>query len=181
MMKQLSTSLVLSLLASARVGFAQATTVSTTPKELVAAYENLADTILAAKKTERELVRSILASTYNHAEAVFARAKSKIQAGQDARSEVEGLAALVGQLGNEGDAAVAGVRKRLVEGGHHHNAAGEQRGIYDEGFVIVTRAAKKVFLDAASDIGKLAGSPNASALESQWQKVKPQFAALEKP
>lgn len=73
---------------------------------------------------------------------------------------------------------MAGIRKRLLEGGHHHNAAGEQQGTYDEGFVIVTRAAKKVFLDSAAGIGKLGTSPDAGALDAQWQKVKTQYEEL---
>ena len=95
-----------------------------------------------------------------------------------ALAEIEKLASLVSQLGNEGDGSVAGVRKRLLEGGHHHNAQGEQQGIYDEGFVVVTRAAKKVFLDAAGRIGKLAAAPDAAALETEWQKVSRQFSEL---
>ncbi len=149
-----------------------------TPTELVATYDSLADTILASMKTEWNLVHSILAMTYNHAEVTLARARAQVQAGQDARVELEKVAALVAQLGNEGDAAVAGIRKRLIEGGHHHNATGEQQGLYDEGFVIVTRSAKKVFLGAASEIGKLAMSPDVNALDAQWQRVEIEFAAL---
>lgn len=149
-----------------------------TPKELVAAYDSLADTILGAKQTERHMILSILAATYSQAETTLEKAKAKIQAGEDARSEIETLAALVAQLGNEGDAAVAGIRKRLIEGGHHHNAAGEQQGIYDEGFVIVPRAAKKVFLDAAREIGKLATAPDAGTLGAHWQKVVTQYREL---
>jgi len=151
-----------------------------TPEELVASYSSLADVILGAKKAERHLILSILATTYRQAEAALAQAKTSIQTGKDARSEIETLAALVAQLGNEGDAAVAGIRKRLLEGGHHHNAAGEQQGIYDEGFVIVTRAAKKVFLDSAAEIGKLGTSPDAGVLNTQWQKVQAQYEELVK-
>ena len=64
-------------------------------------------------------------------------ASAKLGQGADATAEIERLAALVAQIGNEGDAAVAAIRKRLVEGGHHHHASGEQQGIYDPGFVIV--------------------------------------------
>jgi hypothetical protein len=149
-----------------------------TPEELVASYNSLADVILGAKKTERHLVLSILAVTYSQAEAALDRAKRNIQAGKDARSDIEGLAALVAQLGNEGDAAVAGIRKRLLEGGHHHNAAGEQQGIYEEGFVVVTRAAKKGFLARAAEIGKLAAAPDAGALSTQWKKVQAQYEKL---
>ena len=39
-----------------------------TPSQLVAAYDSLADVILGAKQTEWNLVHSILAMTYGHAE-----------------------------------------------------------------------------------------------------------------
>lgn len=151
-----------------------------TPAQLVEAYNTLADTILAANKTEWNLVHAILATTYGHAEAAMAEAKAAIESGKNAGPAVEKVAELVAQLGNEGDSSVAAVRKRLVEGGHHHNAVGEQQGIYDEGFVIVTKKSKKVFLDAGKAIGMMAGSPNVSALEKEWQKVAGEFKALSK-
>jgi hypothetical protein len=151
-----------------------------TPEQLVATYRSLADTILGAKKTEWNLVSSILATTYHHAEATVAQARSEIQAKKNAKPDLEKLAALVSQLGNEGDAAVGAVRKKLVEGGHHHHAAEEQQGIYDEGFVIVTKAAKKVFLDAAGQIGKSAQAPSVTALNAEWLKVQQQYTALMK-
>lgn len=144
-----------------------------TPKALVDTYGSLADTILGAKQTEWNLVHSILATTYMHAEGMFAKAKAKNAAGKDAGAEIEALAALVAQLGNEGDAAVAAVRKRLLEGGHHHNAAGEEKGAYDEGFVIVTRTARKTFLDAAKNIGRSA--KDFAAVEAEWNKVRTEF------
>jgi hypothetical protein len=143
-----------------------------TPAALVQTYESLADAILAAKQTEWNLVHSILMTTYRHADGVMRAAESKLGAGQSAREEIETLAALVTQLGNEGDGAVAAVRKRLIEGGHHHNASGEAKGIYDEGFVIVTREAKKFFLDAGKTIGRMSGTSSASDLRAEWTKVE---------
>jgi len=157
---------------------AAAADTAATPEQIVATYGSLADTILAAKKTEWNLVHSILATTYGHAEAAMADARGKMKAGKDAKPALEKVAALISQMASEGDAAVAGVRKRLLEGGHHHNAAGEQQGIYDEGFVIVTRAAKKVFLDAAGKIGRLGQAPDLAALEAEWQKAAKQYAEL---
>ena len=151
-----------------------------TPEQLVATYRSLADTILGARKTEWNLVSSILAATYRHAEVTLAQARGQIQAKKDAKADLEKLATLISQLGNEGDASVAAVRKKLVEGGHHHHAAEEQQGIYEEGFVIVTRAAKKVFLDAAGQIGKSAQAPSLATLNAEWQKVQTQYAALMK-
>jgi hypothetical protein len=149
-----------------------------TPAPLVDAYDSLADTILGAKKTEWNLVHSILAGTYRHAEMLAMKAQATMKSGKSATADVELLAALVAQLGNEGDASVAAVRKRLLEGGHHHNAKGEEQGIYDEGFVIVTRKAKKALLDAASAIGKLASSTDAAALQAEWAKVEREFGSL---
>jgi len=146
-----------------------------TPPEMVATYQTLADTILGAKKTEHNLVKSILTEAYHNAQLALASAKDAIKTNQNARPSIETLAALVSQIANEGDAAVAAVRNRLLEGGHHHNAKGEQQGVYDEGFVIVTRAAKKSFLDSAMRIGKMAASPNAQALEAEWETVAKQF------
>lgn len=151
-----------------------------TPPELVATYSNLADTILASKATEASLVRSIVSMTYRHAEGMYGRAVAKLKTGTDAKAEVETLAALVAQLGNEGDSAVAGIRKRLLEGGHHHNSAGEEQGIYDDGFVLVTRKARKELLSAAGEIGRMASKQNAEALAGAWERVGTICAALMK-
>jgi hypothetical protein len=151
-----------------------------TPEELVSTYNSLADGILALNKSEKNIVNAILATAYRHAEGEVNKALAKVKAGQPAKEEIEAAAALVSQLGNEGDAAVAGIRKRLVEGGHHHNAAGEQQGIFDEGFVVVTRNAKKDFLAAAGDLGKMAGAPTADGLAATWGKVASRYAELRK-
>ena len=149
-----------------------------TPREMVAAYEALADTILGANKAEVKLVHAILAATYGHAQSNLASARQALKSGDAAaaRAAVENLATAVGQIGTEGDNAVAGVRKRLLEGGHHHNAAGEAQGIYDEGYVVVTRVAKQAFLDSSKALAMLARDPKAEALEAEWTKVEAAWA-----
>jgi len=159
---------------------AQGSSDAATPKEMVATYNALADGLLALKATEKNLVRSILAAARAHGEVQLTRAQRAISANDAAasRAAIEGLAAAVAQIGTEGDSSVAAVRKRLVEGGQHHNAAGEAQGIYDEGYVIVTRAARQTLLDSSRSIAKLAASPNASALEGEWKKVEQVMGAL---
>lgn len=154
-----------------------------TPPEMVATYNALADAILAVKRTEADLVRSILAATYAHAQVQFDRAQRAITAGdaKATQATVENLAADVGQLATEGDNSVSVVRKRLLEGGHHHNAAGETQGLYDEGFVVVTRAAKQKLLAASRAIGQMAQAPKADALGAEWQKVQAVYKDLMKP
>lgn len=153
-----------------------------TPPRMVATYESLADAILATKKTEENLVRSILGVAYAHAQVELDRARRAIKAGDAKASQaaLENLAAAVGQLGTEGDGAVGAVRKRLLEGGHHHHADGEAKGIYDEGYVVVTRVAKQAFLDASKAIGQMARAPRADALEAEWKKVEATWTSLMK-
>lgn len=154
-----------------------------TPPEMVATYDALADAILAVKRTEDNLVRSILAAAHAHAQVQFDRAQRAISAGDTkaAQGAIESLAADVGQLATEGDNSVGVVRKRLLEGGHHHNAAGEAQGLYDEGFVVVTRAAKTKLLEASRAIGQSAQAPKAEALTADWQKVQAIYKDLMKP
>jgi len=153
-----------------------------TPSAMVASYKTLADVILGAKKTEANLVRSILTSAHDRAYQELMRARTALK-GNDAKGAqeaIENMAAAVGQIGSEGDASVGAVRKRLLEGGHHHNSEGEAKGLYDEGFVVVTKAAKAQFLDAAKALGMLAKAPKADALEAEWVKVEAAWSALMK-
>ena len=145
-----------------------------TPPEIVAAYDALADTILGANKAEDKLVRAMLAASYGHAHAELTRARQALKAGDAAvaRAAVENVATAVGQIATEGDNAMAGVRKRLLEGGHHHNAAGESQGIYDEGYVVVTKAAKQAFLESSKSLAMLAREPKVEALDAEWKKVE---------
>lgn len=153
-----------------------------TPVEMVATYNTLADAILAVKKTEANLVRSILGAAHAHARIQLDRSRQAIKTGdaKGSQSALENLAAAVAQLGTEGDSAVGAVRKRLLEGGHHHNAEGEAKGIYDEGYVVVTRTAKQAFLDASRAIAALARAPKADALEAEWKKVETTWSGLMK-
>jgi hypothetical protein len=159
---------------------ATAQTPAGTPAEMVATYNALADGILALKKTEDRLVRSILAATLAHGQGTLARAQRAI-ATNDAKAAsaaVEALAADAAQLATEGDNAVGAVRKRLLEGGHHHNAAGEAQGIYDEGYVVVTKKAKTALLESSRAIAGMAAAPKADALAAEWKKVEAVVAGL---
>ena len=131
-----------------------------------------------AEKVEVKLVHAILAASYGHAQGELARARQALKANDlaTARSAVENVAAAVGQIGTEGDNAVAGVRKRLLQGGHHANAEGERQGIYDDGYVVVTKAAKQAFLDSSKALAMLAREPKADALDAEWKKVEAAWA-----
>ncbi len=170
-------------LLAASTGMAQESRVTTspaTPAELIATYDSLATAILAVKNTEQNLVHSILSTSYAHANAAVARAQQALQSGDvaAARKALEELAAHVAQIGTEGDNAVAGIRKRLVEGGHHHNASGESQGVFDPGFVVVTKDAKRQLLECSRQIAQLAGSPTPQAVTENWLKVQKVWSEL---
>ncbi len=130
-----------------------------TSKPLADAYGTLADTILGAKHTETHLVKAILAGHRKAAEAAF-------QAGSH-----EEAAAHMALFANEGDNAVGGVRKRLLEGGHHHNAEGEAKGIYEPGFVVVTVKAKQAALAASRAMLEAKDEAGRKAALEAFEKV----------
>jgi hypothetical protein len=109
-----------------------------TPASIVTAYDALADTILDLRATEHSFVRALL-DGHRHAAMV------RYQQGN-----FQAAAAEMALFANEGDNAIGGVRKRLLEGGHHFNAAGEEQGLFEPGFVVVTSEAKKKLLAASA-------------------------------
>ena len=147
-MKRLATVAAVVVLAAASFALGQET-----GKDLVSSYDSLADVILGAKKTEKNLVRAILSGHRAHAE-MYAKAGDGPKA-----------AAEMALFANEGDNAVGGVRKRLLEGGHHHNADGEAKGIYEPGYVIVTKKAKQQILAASS---ALRSAKDEAARKAAW-------------
>src|SRR5688500_9007380 len=81
-----------------------------TRKSYVETYTAIADTILGSKNAEKGIVKSILENHANAAERAFNQGKH------------EEAAAEMALFANEGDNQIGGIRKRLLEGGHHHNA-----------------------------------------------------------
>ena len=127
--------------------------------ELVGTYGDLATVLLSSKKTEAGLVRSICADAHRQAHARLYAARDLAAAGrnEEAAGQLESAATAAAMIATEGDKAVAAVRNRLLEGGHHHHATAEVAKKYDTGYVVVTKAAKKLLLADAGAIGRLAG------------------------
>ncbi len=148
-------------------GLAASAAAQSTPPSMVKTYESLATIILGAREAEADLVRAILDGHRRAAEAKF-------QSGDFA-----GAAAEMALFANEGDNAIGGVRKRLLEGGHHHNAAGEEKGIYEPGYVIVTRAAKQAALQASADLRKATADAARKAAWDAFAKVADGLLAAE--
>jgi len=136
------------------VGFVSARAFQATPRTTVACYSSLADAILALHTTEEEFVRSML-------DAHYQAARSFRESGKH-----EQAAAEMALFGNEGDNAIGGVRKKLLDGGHHHNAEGEAQGIFEPGFVLVTKKVKEGVLAASS---AMRSAKDDAAREKAWK------------
>jgi hypothetical protein len=125
----------------------------------VETYDRIADAILAVKASEKGIVKTILDGHKHAAEGAMRR------------GDHEAVAANMALFANEGDNAVGGIRKRLLEGGHHHNAEGEAKGIYEPGYVIVTIEAKKTCLAASAAYRK-------ATTDAERKKAWDEFAAV---
>jgi hypothetical protein len=124
-----------------------------TPAAMVASYESLADVILGVRQAERDFVTAML-------DQHMRRAK-----GLKNNGNWEGCAAEMALFANEGDNAIGGVRKRLLEGGHHFNAAGEEQGTFEPGYVVVTRQGKRKMLAASTAMRQ---AKDDAAREAAW-------------
>jgi hypothetical protein len=146
------------------VAFYQPTAVAQeTPPGIVSLYEALADTILSAKRAEAGFARVVLEWHRDAARADFER------------GDYQRAAANIALFANEGDNAIAGVRKRLVDGGHHHHASDEDTDAYDPGFVIVDKAHKASLLEVAAQMRR---AQDTGAARDAWQRFDAAVEAL---
>ncbi|MCG3133343.1 MAG: hypothetical protein HMLKMBBP_00488 [Planctomycetes bacterium] len=152
--------MVVGALLVASAGFALG---AETRKSLVATYDTIADSILAAKKSERNVVTAILETHRGGARRAF----------NDGNWEE--AAAQMALFANEGDNAVGGIRTRLLEGGHHHNAEGEAKGIYDDGYVVVTKACKRACLAASHALQTASDDAGRKAAWTAFEKASGEF------
>jgi hypothetical protein len=137
-----------------------------TPSSLVTAYDGLADTILAVRGAELGLVGAILDGHRRAAVASYGQ------------GDWQGAAAQIALFANEGDNGVGGVRKRLLEGGHHFNAAGEDQGMFEPGYVIVTVEAKKKLLAASAALRQAADDAARGAAWHDFEAVAAELLAM---
>ena len=157
-MKNVALSILLVSLFCAVPGVAE--NAQTTPASLVAAYEGLADVILGARVAEENLVMSIL-------DAHYATAKRAMKNGN-----WDTAGAQMVLFANEGDNAVAGVRKGLLQGGHHFNTDdAEDGGKYEPGFVVVGKVQKRKMMSASKNLLQAKDDAGREAAWAEFQTV----------
>ena len=138
-----------------------------TPTSIVEAYDALADTILALRATEHGFVRSML-DGHRHAAMV------RYQQG-----DWQAAAAEIALFANEGDNGIGGVRKRLLEGGHHFNADGEDQGIFEPGYVVVTSDAKKKLLAVSAALRQATDDAARAAAWADFEMISAELLAAD--
>lgn len=158
-----------------------------TPAPMVQTYSALADAILGLNQAEVAFMRTLLSTHHGHAEAAAMK------------GDYAAAAAQMALVANEGDNAIAGIRNRLVEGGHHHHHAdGEghhhaddeghhadddgshhsddtDESAYDPGFIIVTKAAKAVMIEASA---AMRSAGDEAAAMAAWEKFAAAYTAV---
>jgi hypothetical protein len=152
--------LVLALSAAGQAGAAEP---SSAMKSLADVYDRIASTLLAAKHAETAVVTSIIQHEHEQAQAALERA-----AGGGTADDLRAAAEHVGNIATEGGATVEPIRRRLLEGGVHHNA--DDTGpdaTYDEGYVIVTKKQKQALLDLAKRCARQGESGRADAAQAR--------------
>lgn len=137
-----------------------------TPASIVTAYDALADTILALRQAEHGFVAAML-DGHRHA--------AMVRYGQ---GDWQAAAAEIALFANEGDNGIGGVRKRLLEGGHHFNAAGEEAGLFEPGYVVVTIEAKKKLLAASAALRQATDDAARAAAWGDFEAVAGELLAM---
>ena len=146
-----------------------------TPTEMVATYNSLADGILALKKTEDNLVRSILAATLAHGQGALARAQRAIARRATPRPPPRRSRRSPPTRRSSGPRATtpsARCASGCSRAATTTTPPARRRGIYEEGYVVVTRKAKTQLLESSRAIAGMAAAPKADALAAEWKKVE---------
>ena len=112
-------------------------------------YEQLANAIIAIRKTEDGLVKGIVMHAQGSAAAALAQAASANGPAQ--KQALETAATEITNAANEGDKPVLAVRQRLSKAGHTHHTDAETK----EDYLWIDSKEKKQLLDLARRVSQL--------------------------
>ncbi|MFO0956233.1 MAG: hypothetical protein U0800_02070 [Isosphaeraceae bacterium] len=122
-------------------------------------YEHLSTVIIETRKTEDDLVKSILLGYHAAAQMHLKEAAADGKA-----THMEAAAAHVANIANEGDKRILAIRQRLAKAGHTHNTDADTKDDY----MFINSKEKKELVALAQKIAKTAptkGDAEAAAKE----------------
>ena len=111
-------------------------------------YEQLANAIIAIRKTEDGLVKGIVMHNAGAADAALAQAAAA--SGGDKKRALERAAEEINNTANEGDRPVQAVRQRLSKAGHTHHTDADTK----EDYIWIDGKEKKRLVDLAQRVSK---------------------------
>jgi hypothetical protein len=165
-MKRIVTALVLTGIALAAVAATHAEESMKQAKENSAeTYEQLANVIIAARKTEDGLVKGIIMHAHGAANRALQQASSA--SGGEKRDALERAAGEITNAANEGDKSIQSVRQRLSKAGHTHNTDTETK----EDYLWIDSKEKKQLLDLAGRVSKLGENGSADDIKKAQQEL----------
>lgn len=136
----------------------------------VESYEHLAIVLVEVRKTEDQVVKTIIA---HHHQAAQEHLKAA-QGGRDVLKHLEAAAAEVTNLASEGDKRVQAIRQRLAKAGSTHKTDADTK----EDYLWIDSKEKKAVLAAAKSIAQLGdkATPDqiaaaAKSLDALYQKA----------
>ncbi len=136
----------------------------------VESYEHLAIVLVEVRKTEDQVVKTIIA---HHHQAAQEHLKAA-QGGKDVLKHLEAAAAEVTNVANEGDKRVQAIRQRLAKAGSTHLTDADTK----EDYLWIDSKEKKAILAAAKSIAQLGDKATsdqvgaaAKSLDALYQKA----------
>ncbi|MBC8115619.1 MAG: hypothetical protein H7062_14645 [Candidatus Saccharimonas sp.] len=136
----------------------------------VESYEHLAIVLVEVRKTEDQVVKTIIA---HHHQAAQEHLKAA-QGGRDVLKHLEAAAAEVTNVANEGDKRVQAIRQRLAKAGSTHKTDADTK----EDYLWIDSKEKKAVLAAAKSIAQLGDKATAEqvaaaakSLDALYQKA----------
>lgn len=131
-------------------------------------YEHLATSIIEIRATEDNLVKGLLVQYHGSAQRHLMQALNQES---ERAKHLEGAAADVANIANEGDKRVQAIRQRLKEAGHYHQEDAETK----EDFMYINSKEKKALLAIAEQIGRLGGDAKADAIRKAGEELRTAF------
>lgn len=160
-------SLLLSVLLSGAAVGADPAKEGTSLDAAVESYERLATVIIEVRRTEDSVVKTILVHHYESAQEHLHAA----QGGKDVLKHLEGAAAEITNVANEGDKRVQAIRQRLAKAGHTHISDADTK----EDYLWVNSKEKKALLAAAKSIAQLGDKATAEQVAAASKSLSELF------
>lgn len=131
-------------------------------------YEHLANSIIAIRATEDNLVKAMLVHYHVAAQKNLAAAA---ESSTGRAAHLEAAAENIASIAQEGDKRARAVRQRLSDAGHYHQKDAETK----EDYMFINSKEKQGLLALAKRVGQLGNSADAAEIKKVGDELRTQF------